>query len=88
MNRLDQELKHFYHFYSNLDQLKLWIIRQILIFKPDATELTTESYSISINGKAIANTSNIPTFTGDQELMKMKSSTKMSAIDTLLWEIP
>ncbi len=50
MNKLDQELKHFYHFYNTIDQLKLWIIRQILILKLDATELTTDGHSISLHG--------------------------------------
>ncbi len=73
MNKLDQELKHFYHFYSNLDQLKLWIIRQIMILKLDATELTIDGNFISMNGEKIADLSNIPTFTGNKELMDMKS---------------
>ncbi len=73
MNKLDQELKHFYHFYRNLDQLKLWIIRQIMILKLDTTELTTDGNIISINGEKIADLSNIPTFIGNKELMNMKS---------------
>ncbi len=74
MKMLDEEIKHYYNVYQNIDTLKLGILMQIKLMGLDVEEPKVENGRVTFGGLTVADTQNLPIFTGNASLTELKNS--------------
>ena len=73
MQMLDDEIKHYYNIYQNIDTLKLGILMQIKLLKLDAEEPKVEGGKVTFGGMTVAETENLPVFSSNHTLAELKA---------------
>ncbi len=72
ISRLDGEYHHYYNVYAHIDTLKLGVIMQLKLMKLDSQdELGIKDGVLSLDGKEILVTENIPIFSKNTELCSL-----------------
>ena len=72
MDMLDGEIKHYYNIYQNVDTLKLGVLMQLKMMKLDGVDPQVEKGKVMFGGEEVADTANLPVFTGNGALKKLK----------------
>lgn len=73
MQRLDEEIKHYYNIYKHIDTLRLGLYMQISLMGLGTEEAKVENGKILLAGREIADTENLPMFTGNQSITELKA---------------
>lgn len=85
IERLDGEYHHYYNVYAHIDTLKLGVLMQLKLMKLDGEgELDIKDGMLSLSGKDILSTANIPIFSNNEELSSLYAERKR--LDTVLAE--
>ncbi|MBP3307941.1 MAG: tetratricopeptide repeat protein [Clostridia bacterium] len=77
IKRLDGEYHHYYNVYAHIDTLKLGVLMQLKLMKLDSEgELDIKDGMLSLGGKDILSTANIPIFSNNEELSSLYAERK------------
>ncbi len=83
IRRLDGEYRHYYNVYAHIDTLKLGVLMQLKLMHLDAqSELDIKNGVLTLGGKDILSTENIPIFSNNEELSQLYEERKR--LDELL----
>ncbi len=81
MHMLDGEIKHYYNIYQSIDTLKLGMLMQIKLMNLDVDEPVVENGKVTFGGIEIADTRNLPVFSGNQTLAELKARLEKATKD-------
>ena len=72
MDKLGNEINHYYNIYQSIDTLKLGMILQIKRLKFDIDELNVIDDKVMLGESEIANIKNIPLFSNNENIERLK----------------